>query len=171
MTATIACPPSSRKPKTPTLSEAPCSVNTFVETSTLGRIQVTGRGTTPAEAVANLQGMVEALRPPPPPVRSREERLAQLLTCGLTRATAKGEWAMVEKLAHAAALVLSGAVQPGERDGVLTVRSRSNSELWYDVENGCCSCTDYMQKAKEGETYYCKHLVCVLMFQRLAATA
>lgn len=155
-------------PRTLTYAEAPCSMNTHVEVPGFGRVQVTGRGVTPAEAVANLRGQVEALTSTPAPVLSREERLAQLLTCGLTKAVAKQDWCLTEKLGKAAVLVLSGAVQPGEREGLTTVRSLTNPDTWYEVDElGQCSCPDYHHRAKEGERFWCKHTLAAMMAQRL----
>lgn len=44
------------------LPECPCSVNCFVELPGLGRVQVTGRGCTPSQSVANLLGQIDLLR-------------------------------------------------------------------------------------------------------------
>lgn len=44
------------------VQEAPCSLNAFIETPTMGRVQVTGRGLTPSQAVANLREMVAILQ-------------------------------------------------------------------------------------------------------------
>jgi hypothetical protein len=160
--------PTCNTPRTPHYTEAPCSMNTFLEVAGIGRVQITGRGCTPAEAAANLRGQVEALLPTPPPVQTREERLAQLLACGLSKASQKGDWNLIEKLSKAAALVLADAVQPGEREGLMTVRSRSNPLTHYEVEQEACSCKDYTCRAKEGTPYYCMHLLSVMMVQRLA---
>ena len=154
----------------PHYAEAPCSMNTHVEVPGLGRVQVTGRGLTPAEAAANLRGQVEALTPTPAPVQTREARLAQLLTCGLAKAAAKQDWALIEKLSKAAALVLSGAVQPGEREGTTAVRSLTTPLAWYTIdEDGRCSGPDAAHRAKEGEAYYCKHNCARLLAIRLGA--
>lgn len=75
---------------------------------------------------------------------------------------------LVERLSKAAALVLSGAVQPGDRETLLTVRSMAEPSTWYEVEEGKCTCPDWQKHTKAGETYLCKHGLAALMHTRLA---
>lgn len=161
----------------PTTPEALCSVNLFFDVQGFGKAQATGRGATPLEAVSNLQGTIQhtklALEAPVLPApQTREERLAALLTCGLTKATARQDWGLVERLSKAAALVLSGAVSPGEREGMLAVQSQSQSTAahWYEVDGMACSCPDYVHRHKEGEKqYFCKHGLACAMYRKLEA--
>lgn len=164
-------------PQTPAaLPEAACSVNLFFDVPGYGKAQATGRGATAAEATANLTATIAATRaalapaPAEPPVRSLPQRLASLLACGLDNAVKRGDYGLGERLSKAAALVLSGAVQPGDREELLTVRSMAEPETWYEVEAGQCTCRDWTKHAKAGETYLCTHGLAALMHTRLAAS-
>lgn len=109
----------------------------------------------------------QALAPEGPAVpATREARLAQLLTCGLQRASNKGDWGLVERLSKAAALVLRGAVEGTERAQAYAVRSQAQPDTWYTVEAGHCSCPDWHKHRDEGR-YYCKHGLSVLLTQKL----
>lgn len=170
---------------TPLLPEAPCSVNLFFEVQGYGKAQATGRGTTPQEAVANLQGTIQATRaalatraaietpPAPPAPPSREAQLATLLTCGIQRALSKGDMGLIERLSKAMVLVLSDAVTPGMHEATWTVRSEANSDTSYEVSHGgACTCKDWKHRNKTGEsTYRCKHILAVLFTERLGSQA
>lgn len=152
------------------LPEASCSVNLRFAVGPYGQMaQATGRGMTAAEAARNLRETMEATRaelaPPPPP--TREARLAQLLACGLTRAVAKGDGGLVERLAKAAALVLSGAVEPTERAQALAVRSQRDMNVWYTVEGLACSCPDWGKRRGDETPYHCKHRLAVWLWRQL----
>ena len=168
-------------PQEPSTPEALCSMNGFVK---IGRAetrnhQVTGRGATPEEAAANFFGCLDALEagyaaraqcetpPAAPAPPSREARLAQLLTCGLQRAVTKGDMGLVERLSKAAALVLSGAVEPTERAQALAVRSQAHPDTWYTVEGLCCSCPDWGKHRAEETPYHCKHLLAAWLHKKL----
>lgn len=153
------------------LPEAACSVNGFFTVNGWTRdFQATGRGATPQEAAHNLKATMvatqEALAPIPPP--TREERLASLLACGLTRAVSKGDTGLVERLAKAAALVLSDAVEPTERVQAMAVRSAHQPDTWYTIEGISCSCPDWERHREEGG-YCCKHRLAVWMHRKLGA--
>lgn len=153
-------------------SEAPISINTFVEIDGL-KMQVTARGTSPAEAVANLHGAVDALtQAPKAAVLSVTEQVGALLAKGLECAVRKGDYKLVERLGKAAALVLSHAVQPGESDTIMTVLSQTEGSHWYDVtvETLACTCVDYYKRHQDGhEKYLCKHGLAVAMAARITA--
>lgn len=160
-----------------TLPEVPCSVNGFFHVDGYpDRFQATGRGSTAQDAARNLRDTITAtktaLEAPVP--TTREQRLSTLLTCGLTRAVAKGDWGLVQRLSKAAALALSGAVEyTGE--GATDVRSqREPTQTWYTVgEDGSCTCQDWRVHHKgDGEPRYrCKHVLAVLMVVRLEEPA
>ncbi|HEY5865106.1 MAG TPA: SWIM zinc finger family protein [Candidatus Tectomicrobia bacterium] len=153
----------------PALPESPCSVNVFFEIEGYGRAQATGRGLTADEAASNLRETVMATKKAleAPPVVSMEARLGALITCGMQRATKKGDWALVEKLANAAAIVLSGAVEPGEREGLTAVRSQKNPETWYSVEENTCTCPAWEHAVRKGEKQPCKHVLAAHLSARL----
>ena len=168
--------PAALLPIVPAHTEAPCSVNGYFKVEGYAdRFQATGRGATASEAARNLQATIAETRlaleapAPAPPVPSREERLAALLACGLKKATAQANWGLIERLSKAAALVLSGAVMPGEREGLLTVASSTQVSTWYEVEHGkTCSCPDFARKSRTTEGQYrCKHLLASLLYARL----
>lgn len=157
----------------PSIPEAPCSVNMKFAIGVGGQMaQATGRGITGAEAARNLRDTIEATRyafAPPAPL-TREERLGALLACGLSRAVAKGDLALAERLSKAAVLVLVGAVEPGERAGVMAVRSQRDSTLWYEVEGMAqCSCPDSKKHRTDETKYFCKHSFAVILAQKLNA--
>jgi len=155
------------------LPEAPCSVNAHVELDGL-RVQITGRGLTPAEAAANFRGTLAAMQPAPAPdpapvASSRTEQLSALLISWLGKATARGDWALVEKLSRGAALVLADKVQPGHRPGLVVVESRTHADQWYEVEGRQCSCPDYQCHVRKGEPeHVCHHIAAAALWQRLA---
>lgn len=157
----------------PALSEAACSVNVFFEISGYGKAQATGRGHTAPEAAENLRQAIVATRAalgPPAPEPPKPVRLADLLACGLEKAVAKGDLCRVERLAKAAALVLSGAVEYCAMDGMWTVRSQSNPQTVYDVcSTGVCRCEDYQRHVSAEPGWFCKHGLAVLFTIRLAA--
>lgn len=144
---------------TPTThSEAPISLNCFVDVDGLGRVQATARGQNAREAANNLKSAVNALQAPP----SRTAQVGALLAKGIDCAVHKGDMGLIDRLAKAAALVLSDAVQPGERAGLMTVRSQCEPMTWYDVEEGHCSCPDHTRHG-----HLCKHLLAVSMAARI----
>jgi len=157
-----------------TLPEAACSVNLLFDVPGYGKAQATGRGANADEAAANLTATIAATRaalapvPAEPPMRTRTEQLAALLACGLDKAMAKHDLSLVERLSKAAALVLGGAVAPGEREGLLTVRSQREPELWYSVEAGQCTCKDWSTHTKAGQKFCCQHVLASAMYLRLA---
>ena len=158
----------------PTFPEAPVSINCRVAVPGLtDQPQVTGRGTNGYEAAYRLKEGVDALlalyAPPPPP--TREQRLAQLLTCGLQRAVAKGDIGLVERLAKAAALVLSDAVETTERAQALAVKSQAHPDTWYTVEGVCCSCPDWAKHRADEAPYACKHGIAAYFWRKLAMPA
>jgi hypothetical protein len=159
-----------------TMPEAPCSLNYFIDLPGKPRIQITGRGLTPSQAISNAQGMEDLLRlqcqPPPPPAPeplpvTREEQVASILAKGLSKATKTQDLPLVDRLAKAAALVLAGAVEPGNRPGLVTVQSQAEPLLHYDVEDQMCTCPDWTKQARAGHARPCKHLLAVAMWQRL----
>src|ERR1043166_10055323 len=118
--------PTALLPSSPApMPEAACSVNGYFHIDGYAdRFQATGRGHSAADAARNLADTIRATRaaletPPPPP--SREARLSALLACGLRKAVAKHDYDLVGRLSKAAAVVLSGAVSKGEREGMLAV--------------------------------------------------
>ena len=152
------------------LPEAAISLNGYIHVTGLTeRIQVTARGHDAAEAAQRLKAGMDAVQatfaPAPPP--TREARLAQLLTCGLQRAVAKGDMGLVERLSKAAALVLSGAVEPTDSPTVMAVRSQTEPETWYEVSGTICTCPDSQKHLRNGEKYLCKHALSILIAQRL----
>ena len=155
---------------TPALPEAACSVNLFFDVPGYGKAQATGRGLTHDEAVANLTGTIASTRAalaPAPPL-TPTQRLSRLLACWMERAWAREDEALAERLMRAAHLVRQGAVQPGNRAGLMTVRSQQG-DTWYDVEMTTCTCPDWEKHAKTAtEHYYCKHLLAVIMAAKLA---
>ena len=162
------------------LPEAACSVNVMFDLPGYGKAQATGRGANADEAAANLASTIAATRaalaPVPaavavvvePPALSNTQRVAHMLACGLDKAMARQDVALVERLSKAAALVLGGAVAPGERDGLLTVRSQAEPETWYSVEAGQCTCKDWSLHTKAGAKFCCKHVLSAMMYTRLA---
>lgn len=148
-----------------------CSVNGFFYVGDKGdKFQATGRGFTPAEAAQNLKetmaATLEALAPPvvaAPAPQSREAQIAALLTCGLRKAMQVNDMGLVERLAKAAAIVLSGGVELSNRPGALAVRSQSNPETTYEVEGKLCTCQD----SQRHQDRVCKHVLAAAMWQRL----
>lgn len=165
----------------PTMTEAPCSLNAFVDVNNI-RVQVTGRGETPTEAINRFYDLMSALMPPTPsvaaepelepptaPVPTLESQVASLLACGLSKATARQDWPLVARLSHAAALVLAGAVEMGSVAGEMAVRSQANPDTWYTVADRTCTCPDYQRAARADNTKHCcKHILAVSMWARLA---
>ena len=168
--------PAALLPSSPALlPEAACSVNGYFHIDGYAdRFQATGRGHNAADAARNLADTIHATRaaletPPPPP--SREERLSALLACGLRKAVAKHDYDLVCRLSKAAALVLSGAVEPTASPAVMAVRSQAHPETWYEVGGAVCSCPDSQKHARNGEKYLCKHGLAVAMMAKLEANA
>lgn len=161
-------------PTTP-LAEAPCSVNLrFKVPGSYELAQATGRGLTPGEAVQNLteimQATLAALTPQPatPPVPpSRTDQLGALLARGMERATQAADWGLVERLAKAAALVLSGAVEPTDSPAVWAVRSQAHPDTWYEVSGKVCTCPDSQRAVRQGTGGLCKHTLAVCLTLRL----
>lgn len=154
----------------PTHSEAPVSMNCFVDIPTMGRVQVTARGCTPAEAVTNLQGSVQALQATVPQQLTREQQVGLLLAKGITCAVAKQDMALVDRLSKAAYLVLSGSVEPTDTPAVMAVRSQTDVTTWYECTTvgHTCTCPAWEKHRKAGDTAYaCKHGLAVAMFVKL----
>jgi hypothetical protein len=164
-------PPALRANSPAPLPEAACSVNGYFHIDGYAdRFQATGRGHSAADAARNLADTIRATRaaletPPPPP--SREQRLSALLACGLTKAVAKHDYDRVCRLSKAAALVLSGAVEPTASPAVMAVRSQAHPETWYEVSGAVCSCPDSVKHVRNGEKYLCKHGLAVAMMTKL----
>ena len=157
------------------LPEAACSVNLrFDVPGYADRAQATGRGASPAEAAAHLRETIDATRlalaPPAPPMR--EEQLAHLLASGLAKATAQADYGLVERLAKAAALVLSGAVEATDSPAVMAVRSQTAADHWYEVtlSGFVCTCKDWSHAAQAGHMRPCKHGLAVAFSTRLPQT-
>ena len=154
-------------PRPQALSEAPCSINGRIDVD--GRcLQVTGRGLTGAEAAANFRATVDALTPAPAPAPepatpSHAAQIATMLACGLQKATDAQDWPLVERLAKAAAIVLSGGVELGERAGMVAVHSQAHPDTWYEVEAGHCTCPD----GQRHQDRACKHRLAAAMWGRL----
>lgn len=156
----------------PACPEATHSVNVFFDVDGYGKAQATGRGNSAKEAAANLLATMQETRAAlaPQPVVPQKVTIGELLTCGLKKATAKQDWGLVERLTKAAALVLSGAVNPGERAGMLTVQSEKTPTHWYEVDGTACSCKDYEHRHQDGDkAYYCKHGLAAMLYTRLQA--
>lgn len=153
------------------LPESPCSVNAHVEINGL-RIQVTGRGHTADEAATNFRATLAAMQPPapePPPPLTREQRIAELLTCWLGKAVQRGDFGLVERLSKGAALVLGHQVERSDRANVLAVRSTKNPETWYEVEGRQCTCPGYQTHVRYSKAeHVCKHICAAALWQRLA---
>jgi hypothetical protein len=153
------------------LPEAACSVNGYFHINGYAdRFQATGRGHSAEEAAHNLAATIRATKatletPPLPP--SSEERLSALLACGLRKAVAKQDYELVCRLSKAAALVLSGAVEPGEREGMLAVRSQQDASQYYAVDGTQCSCPDWERHARKGDKLHCKHVLATMFWRRL----
>jgi len=172
----VACQPNNSKPGP--LGEAACSMNTYVEVPTLGRVQVTGRGASGLEAAQHLKASVEALQTlyapaPVPAPPTREARLCALLACGLTKALTASEtpdYPLVERLLKAVSLVVRGMVQPGERAGLMAVESDTTRGMWYQIERLQCTCRDFKRHLERGnDRFYCKHVLAVLLNERINA--
>ena len=153
-----------------TLPEAPCSITLRVPMPGYAdQALITGRGQSGAEAAAQWQsardGLLAVLAPPPTP--SREERLSQLLACGLRRATTQEDYSLVERLTKAYILVLRGLVEPTAVAGVYAVRSNTSVETWYEVSHTTCTCQDYVKRHTPEKSYRCKHIWSLLMYTRL----
>lgn len=162
--------PTACAPAPVALPEAACSITLRVPMPGYAdHALITGRGQTGAEAAQQWQttrdALVAVLTPPAP---TREERLTALLTKGLTCATQRQDWHLVERLSKAAALVLAAAIEPGERAGLLAVRSQREADHWYEVDGLQCSCPDFARHARNGERYQCKHVLAALLWTRLS---
>ncbi len=88
-----------------TLPEAPVSMNCFVEMDGVGRVQITARGMTAAEAAAQLRAGIEALRPTPFQVKD-------LLDCAMDKAIAQDNPKIAEIALKAGLLMKAGKVTP-----------------------------------------------------------
>lgn len=173
-------------PQAPATSpEALCSMNGYIK---IGKHetrshQVTGRGSTPAEAAANFFGGIDALEagyaarearakgPSPAPVLpSRSQRLASLLACGMAKALAAGDDDRLERLLKAYLLVLKNMVEEIQIDkigqGVYRVRSQTDPAKIYLVQGRICNCVDHKRHAQE-TGWYCKHVLAALFVTRL----
>jgi len=137
----------------------------------------TGRGRTPDEAAANLAATITATRKALAPKIDEPVKptttLGNLLECGIKKAVNKGDMNLVTRLAKAAALVVSEAVQPGNRDGLWTVRSQAagNEGTWYELEplRNSCSCADQQKRLRAEQPGWCKHLLAYAFYNRLNA--
>lgn len=175
-----------RIPQAPATSpEALCSMNGYIK---IGKHetrshQVTGRGSTPAEAAANFFGGIDALEagyaarearatvPPPAPVLpSRGERLASLLACGTAKALAASDDDRLERLVKAYLLVVKNLVEEVQIDGIpqgaYRVHSQTVPGTTYVVQGRICSCQDHKRHA-EDTGWFCKHALAALFVTRL----
>lgn len=157
-------------PIPPTFPEASCSVNGFFTVSGFTRdFQATGRGHTDKEAAHNLAATMAATRaalaPPQPP--SREMQIAAFLAKGLASAVDKQDTALVDRLAKAAYLVLSGAVQSTDCKAVMAVKSMKDADISYEVTGTVCTCPAWTYAARTGTSTPCKHVLAVAMVARL----
>ena len=152
------------------LPEAPCSITLRVPMPGYAdHALITGRGQTGTEAAAQWQaakdGLLAVLAPPPPP--SREERLSQLLACGILKAVQRGDVALVERLTKGFILAVKGLVEPTDLPQALAVQSQASPDTWYTVTTaGACSCPD-REKHREEAHYLCKHLLASLLYRRI----
>ena len=153
------------------LPEAPCSITLRVPMpGYTDHALITGRGQTGGEAAAQWQsardGLLAVLAPPSLP--SREEQLSQLLACGVLKAVQRGYMPLVERLTKGCVLAVKGLVEPTDLPQMLTVRSQTDSDTWYTVnDNGACSCPDW-GKHREDARYRCKHGLASLFYRRIA---
>lgn len=151
-----------------THQEAPCSINAHLDIQGL-RVQITGRGTTPAEAAHNFQGTLAAMQPAPE-VKSLHQRVGDVLVHWLGKAAGRGDFGMVERLSKGAALVLAGMVEPGNSPTEWAVRSATSPETWYSVtlaDQKSCTCQDYVCHARKGQPEHaCTHLCAAALWQR-----
>jgi hypothetical protein len=155
-----------REAPKPVLPEAPCSINGHINIAGT-TVQITGRGANGEEAAHNFKATLAAMQPVPAPEPvppTREQRLAALLACGLAKAVANADMPLVERLAKAAALVLADAIEPGNRAGLLAVRSQSNPATYYEVDGKHCTCPD----SERHQERACKHVLAVALVARLA---
>ena len=157
------------------LTEASHSVNLFFEVEGYGKAQATGRGFTAHDAAQNLADTITATRallappaPVEPPMLTNEQRLAQMLVCGIQRAWAMGDEGLEARMIKAAKLVRAEAVQLGNREGLYAVRSLHAPETWYEVEAQRCTCPDYAKHFEDASKYRCKHVLAVMMYERLS---
>jgi hypothetical protein len=141
--------------------EASCCINAHIQVEGLTH-QVTGRGRTAEEAVANFRTTLTALRASAAPPPTRAQVVAELLATGFTTAQQRGDLGLVERLAQAAAFVLANAVTLHD-DGTATVRAQLDADQWYDV-NGTCTCTDGAPRER-----LCQHALAVAMARRVQA--
>lgn len=148
-----------------------CSVNLRFPVPGYGDAQATGRGATPQEAARNLRATMDATREAlaPEPEPTREEKLAQLLSKCVLKATQRGDFEAVTRLAKAYALAAKGYVDdPTNRAGEWCVRSERDPQLWYTInttEHGMlCSCPD----AGYNPERPCKHQLAVHFHSRIA---
>lgn len=154
-----------------TFPEAPASINTFIERDGL-RYQVTGRGTTAAEAVAQVRALIAELDGPAAVAVVTQptvaEQVGALLAKGLACAAKHNDPALAGRVSSAAWLVLSGAVEPTDCTAVLAVRSQAHPESWYEVTGQVCTCKAWEYSAKAGKPTPCKHVLAAEMYKRLA---
>ena len=181
--ATIPCttngykPLTSHEPLQPAhvrLPEAACSVNGYFHIQGYSdRFQATGRGFTPDEAVKNLAETMQKTRAilAPPPLATREERLARLYTSGIVRALALKDSGLVQRITKAFLLYTSGALQPTDSPVVYTVHSQTGEDTIYEVTGNrhtgyVCVCQDWTRHQEE-KGYACKHSLVVMFEHRL----
>lgn len=157
----------------PALPEAAISINAYIHVPGLPeRIQVTARGRQALDTAQRLKEGINAIQQtfaPTPPLPSREQRLAILLTCGLQRAVNKDDYRLIERLSKAAALVLAGrVVDTGQ--AVWEVRSQTEpATTLYEVQGRTCTCPDSHKHEADEQRYYCKHAAAVLFAMKLNA--
>jgi len=159
-------------------SEAPCSLNIKLRVAG-GDVQITGRGQTPAEAVANVLEtkalLTAALTAPtaptaPTPRPSRTQRLGVLLACGTEKAVAQGDLARLTRLVKAYELVVRGHVVANPDGGGALVQSQAaGATTHYRVVGRRCECADYTRHVEAEQSYLCKHGLAYLLVQRLDA--
>jgi hypothetical protein len=157
------------------LPEAPCSITLRVPVpGHTDQALITGRGWTPAEAVAQWQASRDALMHalvPETVLPSRDDLMQRLIGKAVVKAATAGDLDAVTRLGKAVQLVQAGAVEPGEREGTWAVRSSTDPLTWYPVEGRTCTCKDWTRAAQKGEERPCKHLLAVALHAKLQDAA
>lgn len=165
-----------------TYPESPCSVNAFIELPSVGRTQITGRGFTGDEAALHFRETLHAMRtafePAPAPKR---ETLGEVATRWLARAAQNHDYALVERIAKAVALVVAGCVRRTmEDDDVITdaapvdayhVQSLDAEKCYRVGASGniadivSCTCKDFSYRSNEQQGFLCKHGLAALLYR------
>ena len=148
-------------PNTTQCAEALCTIRGNININGQS-IEITGKGMTPDEALSNWKHMVEAIQPLPT-THNRTAQIATLFSSILAKAVTSKDWSLVDRLGKAATLVLAEKIELGNRPGLLCVKSMTNPDQYYEVEEDACSCPDY----RWNHGHACKHVLAVAIWQRL----